>query len=159
MVNRKEIELRVLTWRQPYATLMLPPFNKIETRTWQTKYRGWVAIHAAKTVYSTSQLKEIAGNQYERLMDTITDHDFHKGSIIAVGYLTDCRRMLPEDADKSFVEYRPHLWCHIYEKVIEINPIPFKGQQGWARMTQGFIRENIPLKLLKVTPKKQLSLF
>ncbi len=158
-MSKKYLEIRALTWRQPYASLMLSPFNKIETRKWSTKYRGLVAIHAAKTLWSPNKIKEVSGSQYERLMNTIGKMALPTGKIIAVGYLVDCRPMRPEDADKCFVEYDPKLWCHIYERVIEIRHLDFSGQQGWAKMNQGFIRKNIPLKLFRVDPKKQLSLF
>lgn len=36
----KAPEARVLTWKQPFLWLMQPGIDKIETRTWPTKYRG-----------------------------------------------------------------------------------------------------------------------
>jgi hypothetical protein len=44
-------KLMALSWKQPYAELML--HGKIETRTWQTKYRGWVMVCASKQPYET----------------------------------------------------------------------------------------------------------
>lgn len=31
------------------------------------------------------------------------------------------------------------LYCHFYENVQPIEPIPFKGQQGWKKLDQDFI--------------------
>ncbi len=40
----------ILTLRQPWATLWADPAlpKTIETRSWATKHRGWVLVHAAK---------------------------------------------------------------------------------------------------------------
>jgi len=42
------MRIRCLSLRQPWATLMSISAKKIETRSWQTSYRGLIAIHAAK---------------------------------------------------------------------------------------------------------------
>jgi activating signal cointegrator 1 len=39
--------MKALTLWQPWASLMAAGHKKVETRTWATKYRGLVAIHAA----------------------------------------------------------------------------------------------------------------
>lgn len=41
-------ELRVLTVRQPWASLIAFGYKRIEVRSRPTSFRGWVAIHAAK---------------------------------------------------------------------------------------------------------------
>ena len=40
--------MKGLTMTQPWATLVAISANVIETRDWPTKYRGPIAIHAAK---------------------------------------------------------------------------------------------------------------
>ena len=40
--------MRALSLTQPWATLVMLGDKRIETRSWQTPYRGWIAIHAAK---------------------------------------------------------------------------------------------------------------
>ena len=40
--------MKVLTLTQPWATLVAIGAKRIETRSWSTKYRGPLAIHAAK---------------------------------------------------------------------------------------------------------------
>lgn len=80
---------------------------------------------------------------------------FQKGVAIAVGRLVDCRLMTKEDEDKCFVKYcepwieehenkktgkvklvEKQLWCHIYEDVKAIELFPWKGSQGWTRVTE-----------------------
>ena len=39
--------MKVLTIKQPYASLIAHGFKKYEFRTWKTKYRGEIYIHAS----------------------------------------------------------------------------------------------------------------
>jgi hypothetical protein len=43
-------ELRALTVRQPYCSAITSGDKRRENRTWPTRYRGLVALHAAKAV-------------------------------------------------------------------------------------------------------------
>ncbi|GLC89353.1 ASCH domain-containing protein [Lysinibacillus piscis] len=42
--------MKAITIKQPWATLIALGEKKFETRSWQTKHRGALAIHAGKTV-------------------------------------------------------------------------------------------------------------
>lgn len=42
--------MKALSLWQPWATLMAERYKRIETRSWPTKYRGELAIHAAKKI-------------------------------------------------------------------------------------------------------------
>lgn len=42
------VELRALSIHRPYAALILAGIKPIENRTWDTRYRGLMVIHAAK---------------------------------------------------------------------------------------------------------------
>lgn len=134
-----EQKLRALSWKQPYAELML--HGKIETRTWNTNYRGWVLICASKVGYNFNQVYNISGgNQTPRITDILgrnNDHwlnNYRSGMAIAIGRLIDCRPMVKEDEDKCFVEYFNDLYCHIYEDVKAIEPFEWKGSQGWREV-------------------------
>lgn len=126
-------KLLALSWKQPFASLML--HGKIETRTWSTKYRGWVLICASKVPYHTDQLFTIAGaDQYDRIWKTLDPDEQENGVVIAIGNLVDCRPMTKDDEDRAFVEYYPDLFCHVYENIIPLEPFPWKGQQGWKEV-------------------------
>ncbi len=43
--------MKVLTIKEPYATLIALGIKKYEFRSWKTNYRGDVYIHAGKTFY------------------------------------------------------------------------------------------------------------
>lgn len=133
-----------LNWKQPYGSLML--YGKIETRTWPTKFRGYVLICTSKKPYDNFDILKISGNkQFGRIEETF-NHYGPLGSVIAIGKLVDCRPMVLADEPRTFVEYKEpwevvnkkgeivvkRLWCHVYEDVVEINPIDFSAGQGWS---------------------------
>jgi hypothetical protein len=129
-------KLLALSWKQPYAELML--HGKIETRTWNTNYRGWVLICASKKGYSEISVLDISGNMFSDI-EIKCGHKWEYclfGYAIAIGYLSDCRPMQLADEDKCFVKYYiPGLFCHIYQNVQAIEPFLWKGSQGWKEVT------------------------
>lgn len=130
-------ELRALSWKQPFASLML--YGKVETRRWATKYRGEVLICASKKPYSFIEEAEIEGDeQFGRISMLLNDMSMPLGMAIAVGTLIDCRPMTKQDEDACFVKYHPDLYCHIYDNVRPIEHIPFKGVQGWKILHEEF---------------------
>lgn len=42
--------MKVITIKQPWATLIAEGIKKYEFRTWKTKYRGEILIHAGKGI-------------------------------------------------------------------------------------------------------------
>lgn len=118
-----DADIRALSWKQPYGSLML--FDKVETRTWNTKYRGWVLICASKAPYTGLTVDTISGkNQYKRI-EALTQEikekhlyitsftfpgditsRFPLAKAIAVGRLVDSRPMQKSDEDSTFVQYR-----------------------------------------------------
>lgn len=135
-------EIRVLSWKEPFATLML--HGKIETRTWFTSYRGLVLICASKVTYTEAEIIRISGEvQTQRIFTTMNSKGIKEqcGYAIAVGELVDCRMMREVDEDKCFVVWNPDLYCHIYENVRAIKPLPWKGSLGWRKLDQGIINQ------------------
>lgn len=128
--------IRALSWKQPYASAML--HGKVETRIWSTTYRGWVLICASQKEYTYPELKNIAGTQFTRLKKLIIDNNLQSpitGHAIAIGKLVDCYQMSAADCKAAYVAWLPGLYCHVYEQVTRINPIPWKGSQGWRTLT------------------------
>ncbi len=135
-------ELRALSWKEPFASLML--HDKIETRTWYAKYRGLVLICASLKEYSPNEVHEISGqHQYSMIRNALTNEGEaqmlkNRGYAIAVGELVDCRPMVKRDEDKCFVAFNSELWCHVYENVRAIELLPWKGSQGWRTVDDEF---------------------
>lgn len=56
--------MRILSLWQPWASLVALGVKRFETRSWDTTYRGLVAIHAAKGGLSAKQFRTLLENDY-----------------------------------------------------------------------------------------------
>lgn len=80
--------MKVITIRQPWATLVALGEKQFETRSWKTVYRGELAIHAGKAVDKTIC-------QLEPYRSVLQRHGYSTeqlplGAVIAVGRLEQC---------------------------------------------------------------------
>lgn len=71
--------MKVLTIKQPYASLIINEYKKYEFRTWKTSYRGKVLIHAGLNT-DNDALKRFS----------CYNLDYIKGAIIGEAIITDC---------------------------------------------------------------------
>ena len=78
--------MKVLTIKQPWATLIMQGYKRFEFRSWQTKYRGDLLIHAGKGI-DKSAMKRLSKYLPEELP---------YGKILGKVKLVDCIRMSPE---------------------------------------------------------------
>ncbi|QWU14903.1 ASCH domain-containing protein [Paenibacillus sophorae] len=83
--------MRCITILQPWATLIALGEKKFETRSWKTKNRGQLAIHAGKKID-----KEIC--QREPFKSVLAKHGYTAdnlptGSVVAVCRLKECYRV------------------------------------------------------------------
>ena len=122
--------MKVLSIKEPWASLIMNGTKKIETRSWKTKYRGEIYIHA-----SLSEAKITKPEVYE----LIKDMNFKCGYIICKCNLVDCIYMTDEYVNDMKTNHYAEYICGRYEvgryawivedvKVIE--PIKAKGKLG-----------------------------
>ena len=78
--------MKVLTIKQPWATLIKQGDKRFEFRSWQTKYRGDLLIHAGKGIDKEAM---------KRLVKYLPD-EIPLGKILGKVTLVDCIRMCPE---------------------------------------------------------------
>lgn len=78
--------MKVLTIKQPWATLIMQGDKSFEFRSWQTKYRGDLLIHAGKGI-DKEAMKRLAKYLPEEIP---------LGKILGKVTLVDCIRMCPE---------------------------------------------------------------
>lgn len=78
--------MKVLTIKQPWATLIMQKNKRFEFRSWQTKYRGELLIHAGKGIDKEAM---------KRLAKYIPE-DMPIGKILGKVILVDCVKMTPE---------------------------------------------------------------
>ena len=96
-----------LTVRQPWAHLIAIGEKRIENRTWATKYRGLIGIHAGKS------LKHVPIEERDR---------YAFGAIIAVVELVD---IVAQSTDPYF--QGPLGW--VLRGARRLEPIPVRGGQ------------------------------
>lgn len=123
--------MKVLTIKEPFATLIKEEIKCIETRSWKTNYRGEIYIHASKPPIEKKVL------QREELMKLCQNLTFNQGYIICKGNLIDCIYMT-EEFIKDIKENNPQEFiCGHYEV----------GRYAWV------IKDVEPIKLIPATGK------
>lgn len=83
--------MKVLTLKQPWATLVAEGIKKYEFRSWKTKYRGKILIHAG------AGIDKEAMRQYENM-----DLKFPSRKIVAIAEIIDCLE-LNEQLNKNII--------------------------------------------------------
>lgn len=87
------IKLKVLTLRQPWATLVSEGIKRYEFRSWKTKYRGKVLIHAGAGIDKEDMKK------YKNV-----NLEFPSKKILAVVEIEDCLELDEELNNKILSE-------------------------------------------------------
>ncbi|RJX17561.1 MAG: ASCH domain-containing protein [Desulforudis sp.] len=154
--------MKALTLTQPWATLLAHGIKTIETRSWSTKYRGWIAIHAAKGFPPKAKQLCFVEPFFSFLTKCGYIHpsmgiDLPLGKVIAKahllhvtqipasghrywvyngGPLTDASRIWipPGEPELSFGDYTPGRFAWIFGAIVRLpEPIPAKGALGlWS---------------------------
>ena len=94
--------MKVLTIKQPYASLIIEGIKEYEFRTWKTNYRGDILIHAGKTIDKTALEKFKCYNL-----------NYPTGCIIGKVTITDCIKI--DDKARSMLKKKKSI---VYDKVI-----------------------------------------
>ena len=89
-----KFNMKVLTIKQPWATLIIQGDKRFEFRSWKTKYRGELLIHAGKGID-----KEAA-----KRLEKYLPKELPIGKILGKVSLVDCIRMSPDFKEKLLKE-------------------------------------------------------
>ena len=119
--------MKVLSIREPYASLILSGVKKIETRSWKTNYRGELYIHASlgKSSPSPEVMKLVLYT--------------NPGYILCKAMLVDCIYMTKEYVEQMKKDNLTEYLCGDYQEgryawvlddVEPIEPILVKGHLG-----------------------------
>ena len=125
--------MKVLTIKEPFATLIKNKIKYIETRSWKTNYRGELYIQAgvAKVRKDVRKRKELS--------KLYKEDDLQFGYIICKCNLVDCIYMTEEfikqEKEKNidnFIagHYEVGRYAWVLEDIESITPIKVKGQLG-----------------------------
>ena len=118
--------LRAVTLTQPWATALVKGVKTIETRSWETSYRGWFAIHAAKGW--TLEDREFALEDAWRYLQ-LKPEDYPRACILRC---VPAEKAEPGEADELFGYFDAGRFAWFVEQARELRePIPCKGALGW----------------------------
>lgn len=124
--------MKAISLWQPWATAIALGHKRIETRHWSTKYRGPLAIHAAKRW--TLDQRDFAS--VERTLGRLPAQ-LPLGAIVATCRLVDVRPSEELEISVGAIErlygnYAPGRFGWMLEDIQALaEPIPFKGAQGF----------------------------
>lgn len=158
--ERGRVVKAISLW-QPWASAVSIGAKRIETRSWSTRYRGPIAIHAAKRKVKQelealcweNWVHAVFGSRLERL------DQLPFGAILATAELVDCLPVAEIDEDllwrrygeqePGFGEecfeiamgnYQPGRYGWILDNVKPLpEPIPYRGQQGLWTVPEGVL--------------------
>jgi hypothetical protein len=82
-------KLRALTIRQPWAWLIVNGYKDIENRSWQTRHRGALLIHAGA---SKSDLNKNVLAAIEKRYHVRLPQDYVHSGLIGVVNIADCKK-------------------------------------------------------------------
>lgn len=122
--------MRVLSVKEPFATLIASGYKCIETRSWKTNYRGELFIHASGKSIDKKYLED---SYISKIIDGLK---MNYGNIICKVNLVDCIYM-----DEKFIEkikqnnkeyqlgvYEIGRYAWIIDNIELIYPIKAKGK-------------------------------
>ncbi len=120
--------MKVLTIRNPWASLIVNGYKKYEFRSWKTSYRGKILIHSSKAIEKSE-------------LDRFSKYNLNyiNGAIIGEAYLTDCV-LVTEEFENNLLTIDPIVYKKSSHKrkyawkldriVMYDKPIFIKGQLG-----------------------------
>lgn len=131
--------MRAISVWQPWASAIAVGVKQIETRHWATRYRGPIAIHAAKRWHREERLFASIEHTLGRLPKRLP-----LGAIVATANLVECwptDQMQPGPIEKIYGDYTAGRFAWVLREVRALpEPIPWEGKQGFF---------NVPDELLE----------
>ena len=130
--------MKAITVWQPWAGALAAGIKENETRSWATKYRGQIAIHAAmREVFDGLALIPVPTALKIKEALRCEWADMPRGAIIATGELVDCIKITPEFVaalspdELALGDYTLGRYAWKLANVKRLpEPIPTKGKQG-----------------------------
>ena len=107
--------MKVLTVRQPWASLIVAGIKDVENRSWRTNYRGRLGIHAAQGF--DQELIDVYGH--------LLDEDLPLGALIGSVKLVDC----VTNSRSKWADRGAWHWILTEPKTL-VRPRPMKGRLG-----------------------------
>lgn len=141
--------MKCITICQPYAHLIAAGEKFVENRSWPTKHRGWLAIHAGKS-------KDYMGPDDHKEYPGIVF-----GAIVAVAWMSMCvdidgiKSLIDQQKWYSWLPDHEHTegpYCWVLSNIYPLrSPLKMSGKQGLFELDM-----QITAQLHPLMPKKPL---
>ena len=125
--------MKVLSLKEPFASLIKNKIKFVETRSWKTNYRGEIYIHASISPWKISTERD------KKLKDYLGDKSPEYGNIICKCNLVDCiymtKEYVEEMKENNYQEYlcgnyQEGRYAWVLDNIKPIEPIKAKGELG-----------------------------
>ncbi len=135
--------MKALSLWQPWASLMAIGAKRIETRSWTTRHRGPLAIHASKR-FAPEERSLCMEEPFSSALHSAGFHtlrDLPLGAMVGVvdlieirpteGQLLASENQWPAYPEISFGNYGVGRYAWIVSNILRLDPpLPWKGRQG-----------------------------
>ena len=130
--------MKIITLHQPWASFIKEGFKTYETRSWATKYRGPLLIHAGKKKFKKSQYDSVM-ESYSEFFSVMGIDDLNElpyGKILCITNLTEVVKTEVAYGHISMSniklgDWSPNRYGWKLDDVCPlIDPIQHSGQQG-----------------------------
>lgn len=117
--------MKALSIRQPWASLIIDGPKRHENRSWRTRVRGWVLVHAGQSDddWNAYQFCKQRGLLSDTTADILRSNP-PRGGIIGAMRIDDC---VVSDPSPWFIG--PHAFT--IGAVVKLPFLPMRGKQGW----------------------------
>lgn len=129
--------MKALTLWQPWATLVAIGAKRIETRSWNTAYRGPLAIHAAKVrtnlplFYDDPFLQVLRDAGYKTASDLPTGCVVATCNLAAIELTTSLFAVDLQEHELEFGDYSLGRFAWFLEDIVKVEQrMPVRGYQG-----------------------------
>ena len=148
--------MKALSLIQPWASLVTLGAKRIETRSWQTRYRGPLAIHASKGFPSDCR-KLVGQAPFYECLGARTATELPLGAVLGVVWLTECLptdQLEPGEPEKFFGDFTPGRFGWFFEQtILTFNPRPVSGARGlWDWEPPGDMKTTIEQVTRRLSP-------
>ena len=121
--------ITALTIYQPWAWAIMEGPKRFENRSWYSRHRGPLLIHAGKSRKSLGAIQFLrdAGHQCPDESDLVF------GAILGVVGQVGCVRPSAAICEGDIFAEGP--WCHVYRHPRKLSePVQYRGQQGYFQV-------------------------
>lgn len=123
--------LLALSYRQPWADLIMLGYKTIETRKWKTDFRGDILVCSSSISDTTRTIHHWTGIQH-RYREAGLQQEL-RGHALGIIKLDSIETMTAEHEKAACIEVYPRAQSWHVSNVRHIEPFPIKGRLGlWA---------------------------